>query len=78
MVNPLDVLHSSKKVIDVLNEAKITDDEIVSFISVSLGIMHNEEPELFENTLVLAGSMETIYTLTKQEQAKSKETKKPA
>ena len=76
MVNPLDVLHSSKKVIDVLNEAKITDDEIVSFISVSLGIMHNEEPELFENTLALAGSMETFYVLMKK--AKSEETNKPA
>lgn len=78
MVMPLDVLEAAKKVIKVLDNAKITDEEIVSFISVSLGIMHNEEPELYEITLALAGSMETIYTLTKQEQAKSKETKKPA
>ena len=78
MVNPLDVLHSFKKVIDVLNEAKITDDEIVSFISVSLGIMHNEEPELYKITLALAGSMEIIYVGMKKEEAKSKETQKPA
>lgn len=78
MVMPLDVLEAAKKVIKVLDNAKITDEEIVSFISVSLGIMHNEEPELYKDTLSLAGTMETIYTLTKQEQAKSKETKKPA
>lgn len=73
MVKPLDVLEAAKKVIKVLDNAKITDEEIVSFISVSLGIMHNEEPELYKTTLALSSTMETIYVL-----AKRKTTEKPA
>ena len=73
---PKEILLSAKKVINILDEAKITDAEIVSFISVSLGIMHAEEPELYKTTLALSSTMETMYVLTKREH--NKETHKTA